>query len=391
MDELLPSTLYAIDTLAASNAGWRALPIANSPATNNRWGQRFLPWGSSLFMFGGVTAPTDGSAPVFRSDLYALQLTAALTNAQTPLPGWNLVSSTPQTGPTAGITPGFPPGRVGPSWTSYTVGALLFGGVGTNDGSAPWPACFQNLSPATPAPAQCVFHHHVWAFLPGTTDWFVPGSDGTAQKYDPTAWLMLPDRGANGGAVPAGRTEHCAGHLGDQLYIYGGFTATGPVAAADALWTYNIVSGSWANIAVGGVAPSTGRGTYFTGTFIARHFYIYAENYNSAGGYGGGQLWRFSPNTAAVAPPAPAPAAATVSVGHTWGIVIGILIGLANLYFLWLLVQNAGLDVLPAALAAYLPSSLGGGGGAKPGAGYYSAAPGGAAAAGGYAAPSGGP
>ncbi len=80
------------------------------------------------------------------------------------------------------------------------------------------------------------------------------------------------------------------------------------------------------------------------------------------------------------------------------GIVIGILLGIANCYFLWLLLGNAGVDVLPAGLASMLPASFTGcGGGASKSAGYYSAASSGsnanagAYAAAAYAPPSGGP
>lgn len=255
------------------------------------------------------------------------------------------------------------------------------------------------MSPSSPAPPECFFHHHVWAFLPGQTDWFVPGSDGTAQKYDSTAWVMLNDAGANGGPVPAGRTEHCAGNLGDQLYIYGGMSATGPVAPSDALWTYNLASQTWVNIPSANPSPSIGyRGSYVTGTFIAHHFYAFVENYDQ-NSQGGGQLWRWSPNNAALPPGMASPAPYNAS-GHTAGIVIGILVGLANLYLLWLLVGNAGVDLLPAGLAGLLPASLpcGGGGGGAKSAGYYSAASSGSSAANasGYAAsayapPSGGP
>jgi hypothetical protein len=345
MDELSPNNLFALDSLAPSGA-WKTLPVS-PPAplgTSSRWGQRFLSWGSSLFMYGGITT----QAPqTFRQDLLALELTQLLNpgmNSAAP-PGWNTVSNTD---PTTGITPGFPPGRIGPSWTGYTVGALMFGGVATRDGSAPYPKCFVNLSPSNPAPPECFFHHHVWAcaclarararaphswarpqppppplspplppVLPGSTDWFVP-VNGQVQKYDSTAWIMLNEAGANNGPVPAGRTEHCAGNLGDQLYIYGGYTATGPVTPADALWTYNLASQTWVNLPAQNPAPSIGyRGSAVTGTFIAHHFYAYVENYDVNNGIGG-QLWRWSPNNAALPPGVAYPAPYNAS-GHTAG------------------------------------------------------------------------
>ena len=381
LDELAPNNLFALDSIAQSGT-WRTIPVTPPTPLGSRWGQRFLSWGSSLFMYGGITASTPQT---FRTDLWAMQLTATLNSVTVPLPGWNLVSSTD---PSTGLTPGFPPGRIGPSWTGYTIGAMLYGGVATRDGSAPYPKCFVGLSPSTPAPPECFFHHHVWVFLPGATDWWVPDASSNAQKYGTESWIMLNDVGANGGPVPAGRTEHCAGNLGDQLYIYGGFTATGPVSASDALWTYNIISQTWSNLPAGNPSPTVGSANIVaTGTFIARHLYIYLETYTDATQSTrlGGQLWRWAPNTALPAPPAPPP---YNSSGHTAGIVIGILIGLANLYYLHILVQNAGVDVLPAWAAALVPASLAGCmGGGKPAApGYYSSAPT-AVAQGGYAPP----
>jgi hypothetical protein len=248
----------------------------------------------------------------------------------------------------------------------------------------------QGLSPSNPAPSQCFFHHHVWAFLPGVNDWFTVLNPSTRppnvpSPYGQNAWVRMADVGANGGPVPAGRTEHVAGNLGDQLYIYGGFTATGPVTPQDALWTYNIVSQTWSNIYTpGGNVPPTGQGIFQSGTFVARHLYVWQENYF---GSTEGQLWRFQPNAMLPAPaPVLAPTPASTNAGHTWGIVIGILIGLANLYFLWLLVQNAGVDVLPSSLSACIPS-MGGRSAAAPG--YYSAPTGATADAAAYKAPSG--
>jgi len=376
IDELSPNNVFALDTLAP-NGAWKTFQVTpSSPiGTSSRWGQRFLSWGSSLFMYGGITT----QAPqTFRQDLWALELTQVINNALGPtslVPGWNLVSNTD---PNTGVTAGFPDGRIGPSWTGYTIGALLFGGLATTDGSAPYPKCFK-VSPSAPAPPECLFHHHVWAFLPGTTDWFVP-VNGIAQKYDGNAWARLNDVGANGGPVPAGRTEHCAGNQGDQLYIYGGQTATGLVTPSDALWTYNLASQTWVNIPNQNPSPSIGYGgggtfaVFATGTFIAHHFYAYVETYDGAPDFNhwvSGQLWRWAPNNAALPPGVAYPTPYNPS-GHTAGIVIGILLGIANLYFLWLLVGNAGVDILPASLTAMLPTSLScfGGGGAKP-AGYY--------------------
>ena len=95
IDELSPNNVFALDTLAP-NGAWKTFQVTpSSPiGTSSRWGQRFLSWGSSLFMYGGITT----QAPqTFRQDLWALELTQ-LTNPglsfSQALPGWNLVSNT---------------------------------------------------------------------------------------------------------------------------------------------------------------------------------------------------------------------------------------------------------------------------------------------------------
>ncbi len=213
----------------------------------------------------------------------------------------------------------------------------------------------------------------MWAFLPGTTDWFVPGNDNTAQKYGSAAWVMLNDAGANNGPTPVGRTEHCAGNLGDQLYIYGGQTAMGPVSPADALWTYNLASQTWVNIPNANPSPQIGfPGSFVTGTFIGHHFYVYVENYDNKNMWVSGQLWRWGPNNAALPPGVAYPTPYNPS-GHTAGIVIGILLGIANCYFLWLLLGNAGVSMVPAWVESipYVGQYLGGGGAKKPPTGFY--------------------
>jgi hypothetical protein len=237
----------------------------------------------------------DGTQPfnTYRQDMWALELQTTAGGLPSPAPaaqgsGWFQVSPTDPD-----ILQSWPEGRYGPSWTGYTVDALLFGGLATNDGSPAWPTCMQGLSPASPAPSQCIFYQDVWSFMPGTTDWFTAVTNGSPNLYGANAWVRLGASGANGGPMPAGRAEHIAAHHGDLLFIYGGFTALGPVTAADALWTYSIASQTWSNIPSSTVAPPTGPGTFATGTFIARHLYVWVEQ---EGQYGG-QLWRWAPNT----------------------------------------------------------------------------------------------
>ena len=50
MDELAPNVLYAIDSIAFNGAGWRAVSGFTPIPLGSRWGQRFLSWGSTVFM-----------------------------------------------------------------------------------------------------------------------------------------------------------------------------------------------------------------------------------------------------------------------------------------------------------------------------------------------------
>lgn len=101
------------------------------------------------------------------------------------------------------------------SFTGYGTIATLYGGVSRND-NGDVGACY---SPATSAP--CYFHQSVWMFLPGNKVAAVGSITGAN-------WVHIGDAGAYGGPPPAGRMEHIAGAIGDQLYVYGGTTATGP-------------------------------------------------------------------------------------------------------------------------------------------------------------------
>ena len=50
VDEMAPQTLYTIDTSLPSG-GWNTVTLNNGPL--GRQYQRFLSWGSSLYMFSG--------------------------------------------------------------------------------------------------------------------------------------------------------------------------------------------------------------------------------------------------------------------------------------------------------------------------------------------------
>ena len=123
--------------------------IQSSGAPSFRVGQRFLNWGSTLYMFGGVTriAPTVVQA----NDLYALDLTSSITTPGTPATWVTVSPPTTPTGPGgAAVVPGYPPPRIGYSWTGYQVGAIMFGGISTDTPNGDPFACVFS-PPGTPA------------------------------------------------------------------------------------------------------------------------------------------------------------------------------------------------------------------------------------------------
>jgi hypothetical protein len=372
VDELAPNTIYTIDTSLPSGS-WTTIAAQGAPA--NRIAQRFLSWGSTMFSFGGY----DIQAQINFNDLYAISQTALVAGQQN-VP-WIQVSPNA----VANVVPDYPPARVGYTWTSFTIGAIMMGGLSLNnpDGS-PAPGDPFTCIRSNPPPAGCFWHSHVWAFLPGT------GNAKTAQGVPATAWLRLGQNAARGGAVPAGRIEHCAGNMGDQLYIYGGVTATGPV---NDLWAYNLVAQTWAQVAPSSPSPSGRTGTFWsTGVVLGHSFYVFetAPADPTTGARGAGTLWRWQPSAGGGdAPAAAGGVSSAVVAGHTAGITLTVMMCLATLYIAVLLAQNAGVALVPSCGGA-LPSFGGGGGAAKTSAsGFYSSSTAPAAHDGYVAPPSG--
>jgi hypothetical protein len=337
-------------------------------------------------MFGGW-APTQfvpGSTGQLFNDMYALDVTKAITNAANQgTSAWTLVSPTADA---TGVTPGYPSPRVGYSWTALNVGAVLYGGLSRRDNTADpfqciaWPG---GASPS-PAPSDCIWHHHVYVLLPGSGNSLNGPSPLPNPIMPALAWRELNSFTGMGGNVPAPRALHTAGYTGDQVYIYGGLTAAGP---SQEMWAFNLVSETWAAVTQQGSLP-TGLGEG-VGCMIGRHFYWYEVARFGPEAVGTGQLYSWTPSSGAPPPPGAAGVAATPSnSGSTAGFVIAILIGLANLYILVLIAQGQSLDLLPSWLSSAtscLPSFGGGAPKASaPGGAFYTAA----TANGEYTAPS---
>ena len=336
IDETNLTAVATITSAAArSTVGytWSAPLVTGGPPTP-RFGQRFLAWGSTVWAFSGV----DVTSGVTHNDLWAIDATR-LAAAPSGGTGSDLPLMWAQVQPDG--APGMPPGRVGYSWVATTgSAAVLFGGVSVTAGAPPGTLPDVCYDPAQAA-AYCYFHRSVWLFLPGD----VQAGAGAASGAN---WLRLAEAGVNGGPVPTGRFSVTAGVIGDELFVYGGTTATGP--AAD-MWVYNLLSQTWAPVAPSSPAPPVA-GTdcgYGAGLVLGHHLYRVVQLVDAVSGDplpNTAQLWRWTP-TASVGggsgTPAAAPTALTPAV--TAALVVTILLSLANTALLVALARSGG--VLP--------------------------------------------
>lgn len=207
VDEGAPNNIYWVDTsLVFSTGAWATSATTGAPA--NRIAERFLDWGSTLYLFGGF----DTVAQTQNNDLYAVDIASAL-NPNIATQPWIQVSD-----PTAlpGAVANYPDPRVGYTWTSFSIGAIMMGGLSVvNPDGTPAVGVnpFDCLNTTAP-PAGCFWHSHVWAFLPGAGNPKIAGG-----MVGQTAWVRFNQAGANGGPTPDGRVEHCAGNMGDQVRV----------------------------------------------------------------------------------------------------------------------------------------------------------------------------
>jgi hypothetical protein len=365
IDESAPNFMAYIDSNAGPNSGWTRIAVSGAPI--GRVAQRFMVWGSSLYMFGGFN-PTN-VPPTQSNDMFVLDLVAAVTQppggAAVP---WTVVS--PPVDATNTV-PGYPPPRVGYSWTPFDIGSFMYGGISYNaPGGDPFQQCLF-VPPTAPVDPNCQWHENLWGLLPSyTANGIVPA----------TAWFRLANQGANGSPTPRGRVLHSSGRMGNQLYVYGGITQAGPTSE---LWAYDLMSQQWALTTSSGGGPADGG----WGIMVTMGFriFVYSQGYNPVTGIvpNSGQLYVWTPSPFRGGPSSPDSSSSSslglsIAYGHTAGIVLGLLLGGLNLYVLVRLAQNSRVDLGCGASA--------GGGGGKGGAGYYVAAPGGIASA--YEAPS---
>ena len=310
IDELAPSSAVTLD-FGNQALGWGSLGIPGGPS-GQRIGQRFVAWGPTVYAYGGVELLTN----VTHNDIWAVDFTGLITQQSSP-PQWVQV--------TADGVQGVPPGRVGYTLTPFGVGMTLYGGVSV-DGAPPPFGVFRCFEPAFAA--QCHFHTHVWAFVPGNRGQPVQNS------LTGTSWIMLNEGAAYAnGPVPAGRVNHVAGAMGDQLYSFGGITSTGP---SSELWAYNLVSQTFQQVVTTSPWPSA-VGTdlgFSAGLVVGRHLYIAVQRTDPVTRRvmpGTVTLWRWAPSASGGAGPGPQAAPAKSDPAIVAGLVIAILVGLANL------------------------------------------------------------
>ena len=326
IDETNMLAVAYIDSVAArSTVGytWSTPQVAGGPTTP-RFGMRFAVFGGVVYAFGGVDIATGAC----HNDMWAIDGAQLVAGPGPFPPRWVQVA--------ADNTPGFPPARVGYSFSSFGSGMVLAGGVsidGPNPGGLLPDVCF---SPTTNS--VCHYHQSVWAFLPGLKQPELGSITGAA-------WVHLAEAGAYGGPVMSGRFDHTAGAMGDQLFLFGGTTAAGP---SNEMWVYNLVSQTWQQVTQTSPWPAANTDLgWGLGAVIGRHLYRYTQITDPNTGMplpGSGQLWRWAPAPSAGNNP-PAINLPT-HPGIVATIVIGTLLTVVNTVILYGVAKHAG--ALPA-------------------------------------------
>ena len=189
VDELQPNVLAVIDTQAPDNSGWVRIQVQGAPI--GRVAQRFLMWGSSLFMFGGFN-PTN-VPPTQSNDMYVLDLSTAVTQ---PAAANTWVPVSPPADAT-GFVPGYPPARVSYSWTPFEIGSFMYGGISYDAvGGDPFAQCLFAPQNASQDP-NCHWHENLWGLLPSyTANGIVPATAWFRMVRARRASRMRTSRGA---------------------------------------------------------------------------------------------------------------------------------------------------------------------------------------------------
>ena len=331
-----------IPTSAGPDAPWTAVQTSNSLDAHD--GHRLVDFGGVLYMMGGITT-ADGSATVFENTnaMWALDLASYFgTAGRNPSLSWVRL----QGSGAAGV---WSP-RVGFSLSVYAATIYLFGGLQRDPnyaGGAADPVC-------TDPAAKCVAFSDLWRFQPGLSQ--APLSATQCNVGGCTASDVAPKVACNcgwsavspAGAAPPARYDHAAGVVAGNLYVFGGVSAAG--AFLTDLWLFSTESNAWVAVAsafqgtagfVGGGLPAP---LHRPSMAVVGHN-LYVE---TTGDRNANALYKWTPE--APAPPRGGGAAAAAAggdyAGHTAGIVIGLLVGLATLALLLQLAAHNGVAVL---------------------------------------------
>ena len=343
-DDFGTTLSYISTSVGPTAANWVQATIAGVPKSHD--GHRMIVFGGILYMMGGITA-SDSTPSVLETSnaMWAFDLNSYFNQPSgTQALSWFKI----QPIGSAGV---WSP-RVAFSLNVYSATILLFGGLKRNENAVGNdPIC------ANPG-AQCITFNDVWQFQPGLSSG--PISANSCNNGN-CGWSLVA---VSGNQVPTPRYNHASGVLADNLYVFGGVTATGTYLTD--LWLFNIEDSVWRPV------TSTFQGTdgFVNGGFAVQSWppsmavvghNLYIE---MTGDAGGNAIYRWVPEA-----PAPSPgggsgnsgssAAAAVASGHTAGIVLGLLLGLANLYVLVLIAKNNNITILQSPLggSAYKPAA----------------------------------
>lgn len=198
-----------------------------------------------ILVFGGWNWTSTQTQ--YFNDLWEFDTTSLyLTGIDVQPPYWN------QLKPSAPL----PPGRDAHSAVAGGGGLWIFGGFSHNPAKGPWVGC----SPDD----QCMYYNDLWKYDARANTW---------TKMNPS------------GDIPAGRWGHSADVIGNRMLIFGGNMA-GSVNSND-IYSYDFTNNHWQLLKVTN-AP-TPRYSHVSG-HIGSNLYIY-------GGSGGvNDLWRFTLN-----------------------------------------------------------------------------------------------
>jgi len=335
-DDLSVINMY--DSASGPTGAWISISLPPAPGFGFRNGPRVVLFGSTLYRFGGCDM--NGC----HNDLWAIDISSAIStgfvNGGVSNSGWTLIFGD-QTGAN------YPQARKDFIFETEGHMMIIFGGWSGTDAS---------------------LTNDVWLFAPGNLQG-PPGPNAYANSF--ISWATVP--GVSNGGVPTQRMGSAHGIYGDNLMLFGGYglsagSTTG--STLNDLWVLNLPTQSWFQITPvpGQQWPTPAPGTRGAGMMIGRWMYLMVATAPNTPG--ANQLWRFtfptyrsgggnnnggSSNNAANN---------AVIVGHTAGIAIAVLLGVANLA---LLLRSGGVSLpsLSGFSAPSLPSVSGFYSGAK--------------------------